>query len=177
MLTTSRSACRPASSGPRGPRSGEVGIALLVVVRAGPGLLASSVSGIGSTWGRPRSVDGSTALITARTDGRRCKGGVSAAGEAPRCSSSCVALLSEKGETEAEPTNGTRERERGKRSNVDWAFYSEELDTQTEKPKTKTGSSLEKGGGVTLSGRYRSDLTTFNTLGCSYQAHFLVEEN
>lgn len=120
MLTTSRSACRPASSGPRGPRSGEVGIALLVVVRAGPGLLASSVSGIGSTWGRPRSVDGSTALITARIDGRRCKGGVSAAGEAPRCSSSCVALLSEKGETEAEPTNGTRERERETRGQT-WA--------------------------------------------------------
>lgn len=124
MLTTSRSACRPASSGPRGPRSGEVGIALLVVVRAGPGLPASPVSGIGSTWGRPRPVEGSTALITARTDGRRCKGGVSAAGEAPRWSSSCVALLSEKGETEAGPTNGTRERDTW--SNVGRAFYSEE---------------------------------------------------
>lgn len=131
-----------------------------MVVRAGPGLPASPVSGIGSTWGRPRPVDGSTALITARTDGRRCKGGVSAAGEAPRWSSSCVALLSEKGETEAGPTNGTRERDTW--SNVGRAFYIEDLDTQTDKPKTKTGSSLKKGRGVTLSGRYRSDLTKAN---------------
>lgn len=67
------------------------------IVRSGSGFLASSVSGIGSTWGRPRTGDGSTVLITARTDGRRCKGGVSAAGEAPRRSSSCVALSHEKG--------------------------------------------------------------------------------
>lgn len=140
MLTTSRSACRPASSGPRGPRSGEVGVALLVVVRAGPGLPASPVSGIGSTWGRPRSADGSAVLITARTEGRRCKGGVSAAGEAPRCSSSCVALRNEKGESEAGPTKGTRERDRW--SNVVWAFHSEQLDTETQVQVWRWGEGL-----------------------------------
>lgn len=131
MLTTSRSACRPANSGPLGPKSGEVGSALLVV-RARSGFLASSVSAIGSTWGRPRTADGSTVLITARTDGRRCKGGVSAAGEAPRRSSSCVALSSEKGETEAGATDGTRKRGG---SNEGWAFHSEKLDTEMEKTK------------------------------------------
>jgi hypothetical protein len=60
----------------------------MLAVRAGPGLPASSASRMDSTWGRPRAPAGSTVLITARTDGRRCRGGVSAAGEGPRCSSS-----------------------------------------------------------------------------------------
>lgn len=126
MLTTSRSACNPASSGPRGPRSGEVGSALLEV-HAGLSLLASSVSGIGATWGRPRLEDGSRVLIAARTDGRRCKGGVSAAGEAPRCSSSCVAL-SNRTKTETGSTFGTREG--GRASNVSWAYHSVKLDNE-----------------------------------------------
>lgn len=93
-LTTSRSACRLASSGPRGPRSGEAGSGL-PAVPARPGVCDSSASGMGSAWEGPRPA--LTVLMTARTDGRRCRGGVSATGEGRRCSSSCVALRRDMG--------------------------------------------------------------------------------
>lgn len=51
---------------------------------------------MGSSWGRPQPIVGSTVLIAARTEGRRCRGGVSAGDEGRRCSSSCVALSREK---------------------------------------------------------------------------------
>lgn len=109
------------------------------IVRSGSGFLASSVSGIGSTWGRPRTGDGSTELITARTDGRRCKGGVSAAGEAPRRSSSCVALSHEKGGDRGWGNRWGRGEDEGGGSSEGRAFHNEKLDTGMEKPKTKTG--------------------------------------
>lgn len=56
---------------------------------------------MGSAWGRPRPAP--TVLMTARTDGRRCRGGVSATGEGRRCSSSCVALRRDKGKQPGPP--------------------------------------------------------------------------
>lgn len=65
---------------------------MLLQTSARPGLRISAVSGMGSAWGRPRPAAGSTVLIAARTVGRCCRGGVSAAGEGWHCSSFRVAL-------------------------------------------------------------------------------------
>lgn len=69
---------------------------MLLEVSVMPGLSAVSASGMGTVWGPPRPMANSAGLMAARTEGRRCKGGVSGVGEGRRSSSSCVALRRKK---------------------------------------------------------------------------------